>query len=151
MADQLGEGTHLGRRTKRVILFRHLRGRARDEALDDSVVQSRAARKRVGRLRVCCAAYSKSEKAENELLQDAAPFATANSLRPQAEPRSPKPRGSSRGYTRLALRDRKNTRLNSSHTVISYAVFCLKKKKKKNNKHRRKRITRTCTMHSNTD
>src|SRR5438034_129650 len=27
------------------------------------------------------------------------------------------------------LRDRKSTRLNSSHTVISYAVFCLKKKK----------------------
>src|SRR5436190_3259147 len=30
-------------------------------------------------------------------------------------------------------RDRKSTRLNSSHTVISYAVFCLKKKKKKQN------------------
>src|SRR5438034_3888470 len=29
------------------------------------------------------------------------------------------------------FRDRKSTRLNSSHTVISYAVFCLKKKKKK--------------------
>src|SRR5438034_3014417 len=29
----------------------------------------------------------------------------------------------------LALQDRKSTRLNSSHTVISYAVFCLKKKK----------------------
>src|SRR5947207_8343910 len=27
--------------------------------------------------------------------------------------------------------DRKSTRLNSSHTVISYAVFCLKKKNKK--------------------
>src|SRR5438034_6338086 len=40
-------------------------------------------------------------------------------------------------YRRGALResegtkDRKSTRLNSSHTVISYAVFCLKKKKKK--------------------
>src|SRR5438034_4505102 len=31
----------------------------------------------------------------------------------------------------LARIDRKSTRLNSSHTVISYAVFCLKKKKKK--------------------
>src|SRR5256885_8655695 len=30
--------------------------------------------------------------------------------------------------TRPALRDRKSTRLNSSHLVISYAVFCLKKK-----------------------
>src|SRR5438132_6769616 len=31
--------------------------------------------------------------------------------------------------------DRKSTRLNSSHTVISYAVFCLKKKKKKTGTH----------------
>src|SRR5256885_7871802 len=31
----------------------------------------------------------------------------------------------------LVLLDRKSTRLNSSHLVISYAVFCLKKKKKK--------------------
>src|SRR5947207_7462213 len=30
----------------------------------------------------------------------------------------------------LAVGDRKSTRLNSSHTVISYAVFCLKKKTK---------------------
>src|SRR5256885_8788996 len=35
--------------------------------------------------------------------------------------------------------DRKSTRLNSSHLVISYAVFCLKKKKKHN------RITRSDT------
>src|SRR5438309_4340518 len=33
-----------------------------------------------------------------------------------------------------ADRDRKSTRLNSSHSSISYAVFCLKKKKKKNKK-----------------
>src|SRR3712207_7874922 len=32
---------------------------------------------------------------------------------------------------RTARRDRKSTRLNSSHANISYAVFCLKKKKKK--------------------
>ena len=31
-------------------------------------------------------------------------------------------------------RDRKSTRLNSSHALISYAVFCLKKKKQKNKK-----------------
>src|SRR5687768_18545671 len=31
---------------------------------------------------------------------------------------------------RALLRDRKSTRLNSSHGYISYAVFCLKKKKK---------------------
>src|SRR5690348_17893139 len=34
------------------------------------------------------------------------------------------------GFSRA--RDRKSTRLNSSHPSISYAVFCLKKKKKKN-------------------
>src|SRR5688572_32076263 len=33
-------------------------------------------------------------------------------------------------YAETALRDRKSTRLNSSHSQISYAVFCLKKKKK---------------------
>src|SRR5256885_12819698 len=32
--------------------------------------------------------------------------------------------------TTFFYRDRKSTRLNSSHLVISYAVFCLKKKKK---------------------
>src|SRR5258708_3138363 len=43
---------------------------------------------------------------------------------------SPTPRDLSRllQFTRLALeRDRKSTRLNSSHQIISYAVFCLKK------------------------
>src|SRR5688572_33393315 len=34
----------------------------------------------------------------------------------------------------LLPRDRKSTRLNSSHSQISYAVFCLKKKKKKKKK-----------------
>src|SRR2546427_9326023 len=36
---------------------------------------------------------------------------------------------------RTVIRDRKSTRLNSSHSQISYAVFCLKKKKKKKEKH----------------
>src|SRR5438132_10448403 len=35
----------------------------------------------------------------------------------------------------VANEDRKSTRLNSSHTVISYAVFCLKKKKETTNYH----------------
>src|SRR5436190_2810423 len=34
------------------------------------------------------------------------------------------------------LIDRKSTRLNSSHTVISYAVFCLKKKRERHSRHR---------------
>src|SRR5215216_7489976 len=35
---------------------------------------------------------------------------------------------------RIPPLDRKSTRLNSSHQIISYAVFCLKKKKKKKSK-----------------
>src|SRR5260221_2806180 len=38
-------------------------------------------------------------------------------------------------YDGERLIDRKSTRLNSSHTVISYAVFCLKKKKKREKTH----------------
>src|SRR3989475_6831658 len=34
------------------------------------------------------------------------------------------------GADRVKAQDRKSTRLNSSHSQISYAVFCLKKKKK---------------------
>src|SRR5438132_2941523 len=37
--------------------------------------------------------------------------------------------------------DRKSTRLNSSHTVISYAVFCLKKKTKQNRLHNQALVT----------
>src|SRR2546427_8530139 len=48
-------------------------------------------------------------------------------LRPP--PRSSLPRSPQRDG---AVPDRKSTRLNSSHSQISYAVFCLKKKKKKN-------------------
>src|SRR5688572_31602027 len=44
-------------------------------------------------------------------------------------PRSARRRGASARDT-----DRKSTRLNSSHSQISYAVFCLKKKKKKKKK-----------------
>src|SRR5436190_7532553 len=45
------------------------------------------------------------------------------------------PRATGSGPGRAAAEpDRKSTRLNSSHTVISYAVFCLKKKKKKKTK-----------------
>src|SRR5438034_3933535 len=45
--------------------------------------------------------------------------------------------------------DRKSTRLNSSHTVISYAVFCLKKKKKSRYRAKSKN-TNYCT-YSKTD
>src|SRR5258708_37613584 len=42
--------------------------------------------------------------------------------------------GKAPGARRHRTADRKSTRLNSSHQIISYAVFCLKKKKKKKNK-----------------
>src|SRR5207244_13635869 len=47
--------------------------------------------------------------------------------------------------------DRKSTRLNSSHQIISYAVFCLKKKKKqKKTIHMKKNKLRLETNHYNT-
>src|SRR5437773_8419145 len=48
------------------------------------------------------------------------------------------PRRDQRAFEELR-RDRKSTRLNSSHITISYAVFCLKKKKKKKKKNGQKR------------
>src|SRR5437879_9398918 len=41
----------------------------------------------------------------------------------------------------MPARDRKSTRLNSSHRCISYAVFCLKKKKKQKKKKNTRDIT----------
>src|SRR2546430_6805934 len=43
-----------------------------------------------------------------------------------------KPQRERHGKAFHAVVDRKSTRLNSSHSQISYAVFCLKKKKKQN-------------------
>src|SRR3712207_8894220 len=79
-------------------------------------------------------------------LHDALPISTGAAGRPAAAggrdgplPRrrrrrlaAGRPRGAGRvdgGAHRDAGRDRKSTRLNSSHANISYAVFCLKKKK----------------------
>src|SRR5438270_10616076 len=46
--------------------------------------------------------------------------------------------------------DRKSTRLNSSHSQISYAVFCLKKKKKKKKiKKKQKRKIKSINKHEN--
>src|SRR2546426_3948050 len=50
-----------------------------------------------------------------------------------ASPRAAAPWSASPGDE--AQGDRKSTRLNSSHLVISYAVFCLKKKNKKKGQH----------------
>src|SRR5438034_2167651 len=51
-----------------------------------------------------------------EAPRGASAVGTQHIAAPRPDPRQPE-------------RDRKSTRLNSSHTVISYAVFCLKKKK----------------------
>src|SRR6266568_7205640 len=52
----------------------------------------------------------------------------------------PPRRGRNRAGTREGTgRDRKSTRLNSSHSSISYAVFCLKKKKTKKKKKKKKK------------
>src|SRR2546426_6580526 len=45
-------------------------------------------------------------------------------------------------------RDRKSTRLNSSHLVISYAVFCLKKKKKMHMSDSTANVSEHNTIHS---
>src|SRR5438034_5916516 len=63
------------------------------------------------------------------------PYTTLFRSPPASPPRAMQPPASSSPLTSggdpKRLRDRKSTRLNSSHTVISYAVFCLKKKKDK--------------------
>src|SRR5689334_23828699 len=63
-------------------------------------------------------------------------------LRPVRDPGA-RPRAERRGHVGelcagvVEQLDRKSTRLNSSHSSISYAVFCLKKKKKKINKNKK--------------
>src|SRR2546427_7367070 len=52
------------------------------------------------------------------------------------------------GHQQRVRPDRKSTRLNSSHSQISYAVFCLKKKKK-NDKTRQRQTNNTDTRHNN--
>src|SRR5258708_23832544 len=48
----------------------------------------------------------------------------------------------------LARQDRKSTRLNSSHQIISYAVFCFKKKTKRLGAHFQRRLPRHCGRYS---
>src|SRR2546430_13652276 len=62
-------------------------------------------------------------------LHDALPISGVGLVGPRARVQCGRSR---RASSRAAKhRDRKSTRLNSSHSQISYAVFCLKKKKKK--------------------
>src|SRR2546430_17051778 len=63
-------------------------------------------------------------------LHDALPISNWGANRKRKSPRR-RPTGSPTFSNNTSKRDRKSTRLNSSHSQISYAVFCLKKKKKK--------------------
>src|SRR5207248_11568401 len=67
-------------------------------------------------------------------LLDAAKSADAGAVRALVEKKVDVNAAEADGTTALhwaSYRDRKSTRLNSSHRTISYAVFCLKKKKEK--------------------
>src|SRR5207247_10449803 len=64
-------------------------------------------------------------------LHDALPISDARRRRPSCRTRLRRGAGVQRSG-RDRKRDRKSTRLNSSHEWISYAVFCLKKKKNNN-------------------
>src|SRR5690242_21803896 len=69
-------------------------------------------------------------------LHDALPISSHSyPARTTTDSATPRPAGRSCSFRVGApSRDRKSTRLNSSHMSISYAVFCLKKKKKKKNR-----------------
>src|SRR5258708_23995854 len=62
------------------------------------------------------------------------PYTTLFRSRTKAPPSRVLPKKQPQGRAHLRdnriIQDRKSTRLNSSHQIISYAVFCLKKKKK---------------------
>src|SRR5438034_9248813 len=69
-------------------------------------------------------------------LHDALPISSGPSARSPCADQTPSCRQARKSDPVLCWwrcsRDRKSTRLNSSHTVISYAVFCLKKKNERN-------------------
>src|SRR5438552_15388404 len=69
-------------------------------------------------------------------LHDALPISRGSFLAPAVCSRTLARSGemTASAHRPTAVLDRKSTRLNSSHQIISYAVFCLKKKKK--NRHR---------------
>src|SRR2546426_11321928 len=97
------------------------------------------------RIHFCSLFFFFNDTATTEIytlsLHDALPISLPGDrvCRADQRQRDPQPRldGPEGEHVRLpsemhTVRDRKSTRLNSSHLVISYAVFCLKKKKKTN-------------------
>src|SRR5205807_5864189 len=67
------------------------------------------------------------KKSPNEDFDPNSRFSRATTILARS-PLSGSPAGTARPGARSSAADRKSTRLNSSHLVISYAVFCLKKK-----------------------
>src|SRR2546426_9294199 len=82
-------------------------------------------------LTLTCVFFFFNDTATTEIytlsLHDALPISEPSSVATRARCRGPVPSLDQEAPSRRA-RDRKSTRLNSSHLVISYAVFCLKKK-----------------------
>src|SRR2546430_12275621 len=70
-------------------------------------------------------------------LHDALPISGRRGCRDRRRSRRRRPQSPpSRSAHKRRQKDRKSTRLNSSHSQISYAVFCLKKKKPTNEQRR---------------
>src|SRR5258708_12587154 len=71
-------------------------------------------------------------------------LASACSARAWPVPLAVRKNRRSRPWSGMAKGDRKSTRLNSSHQIISYAVFCLKKKK--NSHHQNPKLHTTTSI-----
>src|SRR5688500_20097659 len=109
-------------------------------------------------LLICCLSCLDTATPEISTLSlhDALPISPAEALTASGQPSSPPRRTISSGDATAAVvpgtigtpavcirSDRKSTRLNSSHLVISYAVFCLKKKTKKQKTYTKKMTKET--------
>src|SRR2546427_3349937 len=66
------------------------------------------------------------------------------------DPHGRQPGGADPAAVRRGPGDRKSTRLNSSHSQISYAVFCLKKKKKTKTRWTDSQKRKACTVGAST-
>src|SRR5690625_5122884 len=79
----------------------------------------------IGMAKVSTSAY---EAYDTDILQKGKDIVVVNKHRQLAVAKQIARQIADQGYTQPMRRDRKSTRLNSSHVAISYAVFCLKKK-----------------------
>src|SRR5437762_10080923 len=80
----------------------------------------------------------------SELEPQIAPLRAQRRAEKEARRRTLEEEAQRRRRASFSARDRKSTRLNSSHRCISYAVFCLKKKKKKPSTQRPYGLSQKC-------